>query len=170
MVRLKLLHILLAPALWSCGAELADEEQAKPQLPKTKSALAPQVDVPAVEPESPGPFVASTDAAALLSRYYAALGAGRYEEAWRLRAPRAEGRSATLEEFAASYARYAEYHASIGAPSQPVAARGLLYVEVPVHSYGRMRNGQPFSSAGTVTLRRAADGTAAEQEWRIVTD
>jgi len=62
-----------------------------------------------------------------------------------------------------SFGKYETYHANVGAPSQPQEAGGSLYVEVPVQIYGRLKNGESFSSAGSVTLRRKA----AEREWRI---
>ena len=55
---------------------------------------------------------------------------------------------------------------ALTAAAQPAAAP----VEVPVQLYGRMKDGKPFGSAGTITLRRANDvpgATAAQRRWRI---
>ena len=51
-------------------------------------------------------------------------------------------------------------------------AAGSLYVEVPVQTYGKLQDGTPFSSAGTVTMRRSNDvpgATAEQRRWRIHT-
>ncbi len=75
----------------------------------------------------------------------------------------------TLDRFAASFDRFSEYHANIGAPSEPQGAAGSLYVEVPVQLYGRLKDGRPFSNAGTVTLRRSNNVPGGSTEWRIYT-
>jgi hypothetical protein len=66
-------------------------------------------------------------------------------------------------DFAAAFERYASHRATVGAPSRPVEAGGWFYVEVPVQTYGTMRDGTPFGSAGIVTLRRRQGGG----DWRI---
>ena len=109
-------------------------------------------------------------AANVLQTYYALIEAGKYEEAWKLREPSAAG--PTAKEFAESFARYSEYHAQVGPPSEIAGAAGSLYVEVPVQTYGRTKEGKPFSSAGTVTLRRSNNvpgSTAEQRRWRIYT-
>lgn len=123
-------------------------------------------------PVSEGPFTqeSAQGAANVLQTYYALIEQGDYEEAWALRSPSADGPS--REAFAASFDQYAEYHAQIGAPSDIEGAAGSLYVEVPVQTYGRMKDGKPFSSAGTVTLRRSNNipgSTPEQRRWRIYT-
>ena len=105
----------------------------------------------------------------MLQTYYALIEDGKYQEAWRLRTP---GEGETAAEFATGFARYAEYHALVGTPSEISGAAGSLYVEVPVQIYGRLKDGKPFSSAGTVTLRRSNDvpgSTAEQRRWHIYT-
>ena len=155
---------LLAAALLlsACG-----EDRAAPPDPKPKSpdpAPAPVVQPRTVVEERPTSPAAAEgqDAAQVLQSYYALIEAGQYAEAYALREPR-EG--VTPERFAANFARYAEHHATIGAPSEPVEAGGWLYVEVPVQTYGMMKSGRAFGSGGTVTLRRRASGG----EWRLYT-
>ena len=105
-------------------------------------------------------------AAAVLQSYYALIEARRYGEAWELRerGPNAPDAAA----FARNFERYREHRATVGAPSEPVAASGFLFVEVPVHTYGVMKDGRGFGSAGTVTLRRSQAGSKRGQ-WRIYT-
>lgn len=139
-------------------AEPAPVEQPAPAFAPPASEAAPDVATPAGE--------SSAEAAAAVAKaYYAAIEAGRYADAW---AMRWEGGDES--EFVESFARYAEYHATVGAPGQMQGAAGSSYVEVPVQTYGRLKSGEPFSSAGTVTLRRVNDvpgSTAAQRRWRI---
>lgn len=123
-------------------------------------------------PLSEAPFApeSAQGAANVLQTYYALIEQGRYEEAYEFRSPSPDG--PTEAEFAASFDEYAEYHAHIGAPSDMEGAAGSVYVEVPVQIYGRMKNGKPFSSAGTVTLRRSNEvpgSTPEQRSWRIYT-
>jgi hypothetical protein len=119
-------------------------------------------------PVSEAPFAPASaqGAANVLQTYYALIEAGKYAEAFRLREP-SQGLSA--DRFAASFEDYAEYHARIGTPSRPHGAAGSLYVEVPVQLYGRLKDGRPFSNAGTVTLRRSNNVPGGSKEWRIYT-
>lgn len=123
-------------------------------------------------PVSEAPFTpeSAQGAANVLQTYYALIEQGEYDKAFALREPGAG--AASMEEFAASFGQYAEYHAHIGAPSDISGAAGSLYVEVPVQTYGRLKGGKPFSSAGTVTLRRSNNipgSTPAQRRWRIYT-
>ena len=101
------------------------------------------------------------DAAEVLRRYYASISERRYSEAHKLR----ETGGADAAAFAAYFERFGSLRVTVGTPSEPVEAGGWLYVEVPVHTYGTMKDGKPLGSAGTVTLRRREPGG----EWRIFT-
>lgn len=101
----------------------------------------------------------------MLQTYYALIEAGKFGEAYRLR--ESSRNAASEAAFAGSYGRYAEHHATVGAPSRIAEAGGWLYVEVPVQMYGRMKTGAPMASAGTITLRRPA--TEPNAPWRIYT-
>ena len=115
---------------------------------------------PAGQPPPPSPEAAS-GAADVLKRYYALISEQRYEEARALR--ESGGRAPTAEQFAANFDKYAEHRATVGIPSLVAEADGWLYVEVPVQTYGKLKSGAAFGSAGTVTLRRRkGDG-----QWRI---
>lgn len=150
--------LALALLLSAC----AEERPAPPPEPEleAKAAAAPAAS-PAAEDRVP--VQGGEDAAQVIQTYYALIEARKYAEAYKLRepAPGAPG----LEAFAANFDRYAEYHATIGTPSEPVESGGWLYVEVPVQPYGRMKDGSPLASAGTLTLRRRASGGG----WRIFT-
>jgi hypothetical protein len=179
------LMLVAAALLVSCGSEPA--QLANEAVPVEASA-APPAPAP-LDPPAPGepgglpddrtplseaPFTADSaqGAADIIQTYYALLEAGRYDEAWRLWSDggRASGMSAA--EFAASFDKYAEYHAQIGAPGRIEGAAGSLYVEVPVQVYGRLKRGGEFNMLGAVRLRRVnhVPGATAEQlQWRIAT-
>lgn len=143
----------------------ACSEEAAPTPPEPKSERQAARETPpaaAASPalERPGPAAEAGDAADVLRRYYALIGEGRYSEAYKLREPN----GADLDAFAAHFERFASHGVTVGTPSEPVESGGWFYVEVPVHSYGMMKDGAPFGSAGTVTLRRRPGS-----EWRIFT-
>ena len=113
----------------------------------------------------------SGDAAATLKAYYARIEAGDYDTAWAMRSDEAgdEAGDRAKRRFADNFKAYSSYQADVGAPSEPVQARGWAYVEVPVMIRGNFRGGKPFSSAGSVTVRKAISGREAGGGWRIYT-
>ncbi|WP_233503333.1 MliC family protein [Sphingomonas psychrotolerans] len=122
-------------------------------------------------PVSEAPFTedSAQGAANVVQTYYALLGEGKYGQAYRLWEPGGAGMDARA--FAASFGRYSEYHANIGAPGRIDAGAGQRYVTVPVQVYGRLKQGaREFNMRGSVTLHRTADidgATADQRRWRI---
>lgn len=114
-------------------------------------------------PAAPG---SGQEAARLIQTYYALIEGGKYDQAYAL-----WGDNARIDApaFKASFARYREYHANIGAPGEVEGAAGSRYVTVPVQIYARLKDGRPEYQIGKVTLRRSeVDGaTAAQKAWRI---
>jgi hypothetical protein len=155
---------LLLLALLGCGED--DAPPAPPSKAKVKAA-APAPLAPPTKAEQEAEQ-AGEDAAAVLRRYYDHIEAGRYGAAWAMRGGKADGAAA----FAANFAEYERYRVTVGRATVPVSGGGWTYVEVPIQIYGRMTGGEPFGSAGSVSLRRAAgarDATAAQKEWHIYT-
>jgi hypothetical protein len=148
----------------------ACHRQAAPPAARHKrtEASAPAPSAPAAqETGQSSPAEDGAGAADVLRRYYALIEAGNYGDAWTMRSG---GRGIDEAQFAAHFKAYESYHSQVGAPSQPVASQGWIWVEVPVMTTGRFLGGKPFGSAGSVTLRRPAPGTAApEGGWRIYT-
>lgn len=179
LMRFPLLGLaLLASACGDTKAPEAPEAKPAPEARPTPEPLAPQesaepgglADDDTPVSEEPFSQTSAEGAAQVLQTYYALIEAGRYDEAWELRWRGRGDDAQSREAFAASFDRYAEYHANVGAPGRIGGAAGSLYVEVPVQIYGRTKDGEAFSSAGTVTLRRVNDvpgSTEAERRWRI---
>ncbi|HEY0129945.1 MAG TPA: hypothetical protein VGB57_00975 [Allosphingosinicella sp.] len=158
-------YLLLVPLLLlaACGQDPETPEQAeqrergaRPPMPE----LEPPVET-AQDREDKG------DAAATLKLYYARIGSGDYDSAWAMRSGEAGGEA--QRRFADNFRAYESYQADVGTPSEPVEAQGWAYVEVPVMIRGAFRGGKPFTSAGSVTMRRATSGTEAGRGWRIYT-
>lgn len=157
--------LVLVGLLVACGDErsatTASGDTAKKAAPSRPSPL-PRVPTSASRSEPPKE---TGSPAAVLTRYYQLIEGGDYARAFRMREQSRQ--SLSLERFAASFADYREHRVTIGTPSRTAEAQGWLYVEVPVHIYGTLRSGQPFSTAGTVTMRRRA--SSADTDWRIYT-
>jgi membrane-bound inhibitor of C-type lysozyme len=147
-----------------------DKRPIKPDATPTARPVATPVPAPAKTPVvSEAPFTedSAQGAANVVQTYYALIEASNYGQAYALWSPGAAGMS--REAFAASFARYRDYHAEIGAPSAIEGAAGSRYVTVPVRAYGNLKRGGPFNMRGSVTLRRAVvDGASPEQRrWHI---
>lgn len=157
------LLVLLLLLLAACGGERETSRQAQE---REKAAQPP---MPELEPpvETAQDREDSGDAAATLKLYYARIGSGDYDSAWAMRS--GESGDEARRRFADNFKAYATYQADVGTPSEPVQAQGWSYVEVPVMIRGTFRGGKPFSSAGSVTVRKATSGPKAGGGWRIYT-
>lgn len=148
--------------LAACGG---GEETAQQSRQREKAAQPP---MPELEPpvETAQDREDRGDAAATLKLYYARIRAGDYDSAWALRSGEAGGEA--QRRFADNFRAYQTYEADVGTPSEPVHAAGWAYVEVPVMIRGTFRGGKPFSSAGSVTMRKPTSGPD-DRGWRIYT-
>ncbi|MGH6617270.1 hypothetical protein [Sphingomonas sp.] len=121
--------------------------------------------------EAPLPPDSAQGAANVVQTYYALLGEGKYRQAWALWDDGGKASGMGADAFAASFAKYSEYHANIGAPGDVDAGAGQRYVTVPVQIYGRLKAGaKPVYMLGKVTLHRVGDidgATAAQKSWHI---
>lgn len=172
---LRALPLLLLVA--SCSEPTAERPAPVNEVSETPAAMprpgnATQTESPKGEPaaEPAAEGRSAEDAAEVLRAYYALIEEGKFAEAWKLREPGAGAGPADAEAFARSFDPYAEYRATVGTPGPISGAAGSLYVDVPVQIYGRMKDGRPFSSTGTITLRRVNDvpgSTEEQRRWRI---
>ena len=147
----------------------------------------PIVSPPPVEPLEPGtpgglpkdgpvseaPFTpdSAQGAANVVQTYFALIEEGKYHQARALWDD--DGKASGMNEaaFAASFGKYSEYHAQVGAPGEIDAGAGQRYVTVPVQLYGRLKAGAaPFHARGDVVLHRVGDidgATARQKTWHI---
>lgn len=153
---------------------------AKPPAPKPASSplMPPAPGEPGGLPDdhtpiSEAPFTpqSAQGAANVVQTYFSLIEANQYAEARALwdRDGKASGMSPAA--FIASFARYREYHANVGAPGRIEGSAGQRYISVPVQIYGKLKNGdRPFNLLGEVSLHRMADvdaAAAAQKQWRI---
>ena len=151
--------LVLLGLLLGCG----ESEAPPPKQQRESEQISPAPPPPAEPAEKPAsPVEGGGDAAAVAKRYYSLIEARDYAEAYAIREPAED--APTLEAFKANFERHADYRVTVGTPSQPVESGGWIYVEVPVQSYGRFKDGSPLASAGMLTLRKREGG-----RWRIFT-
>jgi len=122
-------------------------------------------------PLSEAPFApdSAQGAADVVQTYYALIGEAKYRDAWALWGGKGAESGQSANAFAASFARYSEYHANVGGPGAINAGAGQRYVTVPVQAYARLKDGKAAYWIGRVVLHRTdVDGaTAEDKKWRI---
>jgi predicted small lipoprotein YifL len=156
MKRIALACLLLA----ACGRH-GETPQEQPPSKRATRPPTPELEPPA-EP-SKDERRDTSDAASALKLYYSRIEAGDYDSAWSMRT--GESGEEARRRFADNFKAYERYHADVGEPSQPVQSNGSAYVEVPVMIRGAFRGGKSFATAGSVTLRRPAEGGG----WQVFT-
>ena len=163
-------NVDVAAAAARAQANIANTHAA---VPEDKGASAVPTLTPAVSPTLGTPAPISDDATPreVVRRYTEALAAGRYDEAWALWDEQGKASGMTRAAFAARFARYATFHATVGTPFDADAGAGQRYVTVPVTVTGTLTSGAPFRLEGPVVLHKAADGIEADDPhahaWRI---
>lgn len=129
----------------------------------------PGVSAPPPAP-SPTAEPGAAEAAQVVRDYFTAIGDKRYGDAWRLWQGVGQASGMSQAAFAQSFAKYAEYRATIGTPGRIDAGAGQRYIQIPVTVSGKLRDGTPVSMAGPVTLHRTGDidgATPEQRAWRI---
>ena len=144
--------LALLALLAGCGGEAEN---------RTANVQENVAEPPAGPPPSAEDIALARSASEALRLYYDRLERRDWSGAFAMREP-APG--LTLERFVANYERYAEYRATVAMPSLPARQDGAIWVQVPVQLYGRMRDGSPFGSVGTIMLRRSA----GKESWKIM--
>jgi membrane-bound inhibitor of C-type lysozyme len=122
-------------------------------------------------PVSEGKFTpdSAQGAANVVQIYFASIEGGKYAAARALWGNGGADSKLSPAAFAASFAKYKEYHANIGGPGEIEGAAGSRYVSVPVQIYARLKDSRPEYQTGTIVLRRTeVDGATPEQrKWHI---
>jgi hypothetical protein len=108
-------------------------------------------------------------AAAVIERYYAAIGARDYATAWQQWGDHGPPRQ-TLAQFTAGFAGTRSVHVTIGALPQGDAGAGSIYQSVPVTVEAVLDDGTHQRFGGDYTVRRVndVDGATPDQlRWHI---
>jgi hypothetical protein len=128
-------------------------------------APAPDADAVAAAPGEPTP----DDAAAVVRRYYGAIDARQYEQAYQLWSGDGRSSGQSAASFAGGFGDTAGVTVQTGTPGRVEAAAGSRYVRVPVSIRAVGVDGSERRYEGSYTLRRAVvDGaTDAQRDWRI---
>ena len=164
---------LLAVTLLVAGCGAPPEPPDQPDAPPAALAGDSSIDTIRDVVSAPVPEVADGPSDVFAARdtleaYYAAIGAGRYPEAYRFWSHGGEASGQTEEEFAAGYAETTSVGVTIGAGTIEGAV-GSRYAEFPVEIRATTSNGTDQHFVGSYVLRRSVvDGATAEQQaWRI---
>jgi hypothetical protein len=112
---------------------------------------------------------AESTPASVITEYYEAINARRYDDAYRLWSRSGEARGKSETDFAAGFAQTQTVSVSFGDSVRTEGAAGSQYATIPVTIDATLRNGKHQHFAGTYTLRRSmVDGATPEQRaWRI---
>lgn len=157
------------PVAATTPTQPADAASGLPEaVPTPVSSAAP----PLAETVSEAPFTPDSPqgAANVVQTYFALIEAGKYRQAWHLWRDDGQASGMSAAAFAQSFAKYTQYHATVGAPGRIDAGAGQRYVTVPVKTYGTLKTGKPFAMDGSVTLHRTGDidgATAEQKSWHI---
>ena len=108
-------------------------------------------------------------AAEVLRRYYSAIDAGGYADAYHLWSSNGRASGQTLDEFAAGFADTRSVQLEVGAPGRVEGAAGSRYITIPVVVRAETKSGEAQHFDGSYVLRRSVvDGASqAQREWRI---
>jgi hypothetical protein len=112
---------------------------------------------------------ADSGPASVIHRYYEAIDAKRYTDAWRLWSQGGAASGKTVDEFKAGFASTARVAVTAADSISIEGAAGSQYATVGVVVDATQMNGDVQRFTGTYTLRRAmVDGARPEQRaWRI---
>lgn len=108
-------------------------------------------------------------AVAVIRRYYEAIQAREFPQAYRLWEGEGEASGQTFEDFEAGFAETSSVSVETGVPGRIEGAAGSRYIEIPVRITATTRDGHVQHFQGTYVLRRSVvDGASAEQRsWHI---
>ena len=152
-IRLLVLLLLAVVCLQGCGG----------RLPSSGGEPSPLKEPRSIDPLSP------EGAVAVIRRYYEAIQAREFPQAYRLWEGEGEASGQAFEDFEAGFAETSSVSVETGAPGRIEGAAGSRYIEIPVRITATTRDGHVQHFQGTYVLRRSVvDGASAEQRsWHI---
>ena len=163
--------LTVALFLVACESRSASNvDTSSSQIASSDSAPTPPPVNESVSPDTARP-VADTTPASIVQRYYAAIQARRYADAYRLWSDSGRASGKTPAQFAGGFGSTTDVHVTIGDNVHIEGAAGSQYATVPVVVDATLRDGERQHFVGDYVLRRAmVDGATAEQRaWRIET-
>jgi hypothetical protein len=112
---------------------------------------------------------ADTAPASVVRRYYAAIDAGKYEEAYALWSRGGAASGKTLDEFKSGFTATRSVRATVTDSVRLEGAAGSQFATVPVTVDATLKTGATQHFTGEYTMRRSmVDGaTAAQRTWHI---
>jgi hypothetical protein len=168
--------VLAAAIAVACGNERPDGASSNlantPNPTSTPTETATATPAGPVADKSPPPADAgpASDAVVVLHRYFEAIGARDYRQAYELWSGKGEASKQTFEQFRDGFAETASVSVdtSDGEPRVEGAA-GSQYVTIPVLIRARTTGGEEKRFRGEYVLRRSmVDGATDEQRsWRL---
>ena len=141
-------------------------EQRTARVPRADSA---SIKVEPAQSEQHDTVATEISPASVIARYYAAIDARRYDDAYRLWSQSGKASGKSENEFADGFAQTQAVSVALGDSVRTEGAAGSQFATVPVRVDATLRNGTHQHFVGTYTLRRSmVDGATAEQRaWRI---
>lgn len=160
---MRLKSIAVSAAFFSAAAAC---EQRTANSPRSDSVSATVLPAPYEKYDT---VVAQITPGFIISRYYAAINARRYNDAYRLWSQSGKASGKSENEFAAGFAQTQAVSVTVSDSVRTEGAAGSQFATVPVTIDATLRNGTHQHFAGTYTLRRSmVDGATPEQRaWRI---
>lgn len=177
-----------APSIWlilvlassiACAGENARRVRAdsadssmSPLPPDTGAAAGEQTAneaTPAPAGEGDDPAMGAPGALAVLNRYFAAIDAHHFHDAYHLWFDDGAASGMTLEEFARGYDHTRSTTFTAGTPGRIEGAAGSRYIEIPVTIDAETTEGRHQRFTGRITLRRVVVPGADpdERSWHI---
>jgi hypothetical protein len=162
------LSLSLAVGCQERAAPAQETAPATPTATPTGVVEAQPAPLPADSVSAPAADTAS-DPAAVLRRYYAAINARDYRQAYAQWGADGGASKQTFEVFATGFAQTKRVEATIGKPGRVEGAAGSRYVEVPVEIRAETMGGEAQHFSGFYALRQVvADGATKEQrQWHL---
>ncbi|SHJ98127.1 hypothetical protein [Halomonas caseinilytica] len=138
------------------------------------AACAPEATMPEPQPApaaatTPRGGVSAGDPASISERYFHRLETGAFDQAYDIWATDTPTHEGGRDLFATSMLAYQSFDGEVTGAARTEGAAGTLYAKVPIRVSGT-RRGEPFSHAGTMTLKRCNDVPGCSEQarhWRI---
>lgn len=160
---------------WRISAYEAEPLSSLPSLPNASptpdsgAASVPAPESPPANSVEPADSLDREAALEVIRRYFAAISAGNYREAYGLWRGDGSASGQSYEEFAAGFADTEALSPIVGEPGRIEPAAGSRFIEIPVSLRARTSDGGAQHFEGSYIMQRSVvpGSSAQEREWRI---